>query len=156
MRIIKVGDKDDWKLTTVTPVSQWSADISNYANEVVRILGLNTPRMAALAANQIDISYRIIALPGDPIFMPKVVKAEGKVRGTEGCWSIPGIWAVVERPYHVIIKGFDPHTNEPKTWDISDRMARFAMHELDHINGILITDKAISVIKHDDIPVLKS
>jgi peptide deformylase len=61
--------------------------------------------------------------------------------GVEGCLSIPGLVGEVERPVAVTVKGLNRHgqamTVKPKGW-----LARIFQHEIDHLNGVLFTDRA--------------
>lgn len=146
-RMIMTTDDDAWKLTTRTEETEWTPEIRELANEVIRCLRINNPGMAALAANQIDIRKRIIALPGRAIFNP-ISDADYDLSNPdlwfawEGCYSIADVWALVGRPYHVTITGLNPENGEPLAWNLEGINARIALHELDHIDGILMTDRA--------------
>jgi peptide deformylase len=78
-----------------------------------------------------------------PIVManPKIVKFsdETSVLG-EGCLSIPGINGSVERANNVTIEYTDIWGN-PHTLRCDRLLSRCAQHEIDHLNGILFTDK---------------
>lgn len=75
---------------------------------------------------------------------PKVVwESRKRVTGIEGCLSLPGYLGEVERPYAVTVKCQDRFGRRKrlrlKGWD-----ARIFQHEIDHLNGILYTDKLTS------------
>ena len=74
---------------------------------------------------------------------PVILETKGAVRDQEGCLSLPGLSAVVERPEYVKAQALDREGNlfEIEGWDL---MARAICHELDHLDGILYIDKAIS------------
>ena len=57
----------------------------------------------------------------------------------EGCLSIPGIRAAVERPESLIIEYYDENWKKHKE-EYSGMAARVIQHEYDHIEGILFTD----------------
>jgi peptide deformylase len=61
--------------------------------------------------------------------------------GVEGCLSIPGLVGEVERPLAVTVKGLNRRgqamTVKAKGW-----LARIFQHEIDHVNGVLFTDRA--------------
>ncbi|CRX37557.1 peptide deformylase [Estrella lausannensis] len=59
---------------------------------------------------------------------------------TEGCLSIPGIEADVERPYEVSVRYTDLN-GEQKEERASGWYAKALMHEMDHLDGILFTDR---------------
>ena len=103
-----------------------------------------------LAAPQIGVSKRIavidIAHEGEepaPLYMvnPEIIwRSDEKEVYEEGCLSVPGQRAEVERPASVKIKYLDYHGNEQELL-AEDFLAVAAQHELDHLDGILYIDK---------------
>jgi len=59
----------------------------------------------------------------------------------EGCLSLPGVHVDVERPIHVRVRAQDEH-GEPILLEASGLEARVVQHELDHLDGTLILDRA--------------
>jgi peptide deformylase len=57
----------------------------------------------------------------------------------EGCLSIPGLKADVARFGEIEVTGFDPG-GEPKRWSVKGWPARIFQHEIDHLDGRLLTD----------------
>ncbi len=100
-----------------------------------------------LAAPQVGVSKRIIVVdPQDgsgqlyQLINPEIVKAEGWVEGTEGCLSIPGMIGDVWRYEKVQVVALD--RTGKKVWiDAEGYLARIFQHEIDHLDGILYTDK---------------
>lgn len=75
------------------------------------------------------------------IFNPEYVfKSDELVDGVEGCLSIPGWAGEVTRHERVVVKGLDKQGNririEAEGW-----LARVFQHEVDHLNGVLFTDR---------------
>ncbi|GAB4486962.1 MAG: peptide deformylase [Anaerolineales bacterium] len=68
------------------------------------------------------------------------------VTGTEGCLSIPGYLGEVERFEAVTVKGQN-RRGQPITLKLKDWTARIFQHEIDHLNGVLFTDRATKVWK---------
>ena len=66
--------------------------------------------------------------------------------GVEGCLSIPGIVGEVERSISITIKGMNRH-GQPMTVRAAGWLARIFQHEIDHLNGVLFTDRADKVWK---------
>jgi peptide deformylase len=64
--------------------------------------------------------------------------------GTEGCLSIPGFIGDVERLDQITIKGQN-RFGKPMRVKASGWMARIFQHEIDHLNGVLFTDRALRV-----------
>lgn len=71
---------------------------------------------------------------------PEIVKADGAQLGDEGCLSAPGEWARVERPMRVTVKAFDRNGKE-FTVNGEGLLARALCHEIDHLDGVLFTDR---------------
>jgi len=114
-----------------------------------------------LAAPQIGISERIIVVeyfereedeqvedaPKKVWAMinPEIVKSSGEmVMGIEGCLSIPGLVGEVERHEQVLVKGMNRH-GKPMKVKAKGWLARIFQHEIDHVNGILFTERAVRV-----------
>jgi peptide deformylase len=58
---------------------------------------------------------------------------------TEGCLSIPGFKADVYRYWAIEVEGFQPN-GQRKTWSVKGWPARIFQHEIDHLDGRLLTD----------------
>ena len=75
-----------------------------------------------------------------PIINPEIVwSSESEVMMEEGCLSLPDIWINISRPSEVIVKFFDQKGKEQER-KFSGVDSRAAQHEIDHLNGVLITD----------------
>lgn len=68
------------------------------------------------------------------------------VTGPEGCLSIPGYMGEVERFQSITVKGQN-RRGQPVTLRLKDWTARIFQHEIDHLNGILFTDRATKIWK---------
>ncbi len=107
-----------------------------------------------LAAPQIGILKRVIVIdtreedgPGlIEMINPEIIEAEGTQLSTEGCLSIPGLNGEVERRMYVKVKGLDRDGNEV-LMDAEGYLAVVFQHEIDHLDGILYTDKAKTIYK---------
>lgn len=104
---------------------------------------------AGLAAPQIGVSLRACVVKGEqgqPVALvnPEVVKAEGSQVGYEGCLSIPGMIGEVERAESVVVKGVG-RRGKPIRVRATGFTARAYQHEIDHLNGVLFTDKLTSL-----------
>jgi peptide deformylase len=84
------------------------------------------------------------------IINPEIIKtSEEKVRGVEGCLSIPGLIGEVERYQAIQVKALNRH-GKPVKLKVDGWLARIFQHEIDHLNGILFTDLATEVWKPRD------
>jgi peptide deformylase len=113
-----------------------------------------------LAAPQVGISDRLIVveypendeLEDSPRKLYVVVNPEITARseesefGIEGCLSIPGLQGEVERALAVTVKG-RTRRNQPIRIKAKGWLARIFQHEIDHIDGVVFTDRASRVWK---------
>jgi len=99
-----------------------------------------------LAAPQVGILKRIIVIDvgHGPLILinPEVVEANGEVEDREGCLSVPGKEGNVIRPQYVKVNAQDREGN-PIEIQGENLLARALCHEIDHLNGILYTDKVV-------------
>lgn len=106
-----------------------------------------------LAAPQVGILRRVVVIDiGDgpiKIINPEIVESEGEIVGIEGCLSIPGVSGDVPRPEKIKVKYMDVEGNE-KLIEAEGALARVYCHELDHLDGVLYTDKALET--YDVVP----
>jgi peptide deformylase len=114
------------------------------------------PRTVGLAAPQIGRLWRVafVDCTGHPkvpraqgliwLIDPLVVWSEGDVEGREGCLSLPDITANVRRPASVAVEttGLD---GARRTVEASGFEARVIVHEMDHLDGVLILDRVSSL-----------
>ncbi len=78
---------------------------------------------------------------------PEIVKSSIEVEtGIEGCLSIPGLVGEVERNLKIQLKGFN-RRGQPVKIKAEGWLARIFQHEMDHINGVLFSDRATRVWK---------
>lgn len=118
-----------------------------------------------LAANQVGLLNRVLVMdcaareegePGarKPIIManPEIVWAsEDRSIMEEGCLSIPGQFAEVERPASVRVKYLDYNGNEAElVTEEGSLLTHCVQHEIDHLNGVLFVDY-LSKLKRDMI-----
>ncbi|MBC5825427.1 MAG: peptide deformylase [Candidatus Eremiobacteraeota bacterium] len=109
-----------------------------------------------LAAPQVGVAKRIVVVHvgDDPqahaIVNPVLSDFEGEVVAPEGCLSIPGKVGDVTRAERCRVSGLE--RNGKKTSFLAEGMlARCFQHEVDHLDGILILDKAQNI--RDAVPV---
>ncbi len=103
---------------------------------------------AGLAAPQIGVSLRAVVIDVDEgyfeLINPVIVSAKGEQSGAEGCLSVKGKQGTVTRPYKVKAEYRDRFGKKHKL-TAEGFFARAVCHELDHLDGILYTDKASEV-----------
>lgn len=133
-KISKKVDKIDERIITLLD------DMKDTMYEAEGI-GLAAPQVGVLRrVAVIDVGEGIIELVN-----PVIVYERGTQCEEEGCLSIPGEKGTVKRPAKVIVRAIN---RNGETFEITgtELLARALCHEIDHLNGILFTDK---VIKED-------
>ena len=76
---------------------------------------------------------------------PEIVKTSWrKVNSEEGCLSIPGVWGIVRRHRHVVVKYLDRDGKKQKR-KLKGLEGIVVQHETDHLDGILFTDKVVKL-----------
>jgi peptide deformylase len=98
-----------------------------------------------LAAPQIGVSLRIFVMDDGKrgaraIVNPVVTERGGVVKEEEGCLSLPGIFAEVERSKSLRIEGLDGE-GQPIGFEAQGLQAKIIQHELDHLDGVLFIDR---------------
>jgi peptide deformylase len=136
-----------------------------YDEELTRL----TARMASLmvdaigvglAATQIGILRRVFVFNrGDDAIaavVNPVVVAVGEERETqnEGCLSLQGVLAPVERALRVRVEGQDERGRNV-AYDLEGNPARTAQHELDHLDGVLVIDRTTPEARREALATLR-
>lgn len=97
-----------------------------------------------LAAVQVGVLKRVVVIDcGDnyiELINPEIVSVKGHQQKYEGCLSLPHKTAVTERPMSVKVKAQN-RLGEIVEYDGEDLLARCFCHEIDHLDGILFTDR---------------
>ena len=98
-----------------------------------------------LAAPQVGILQRIFVIDvfddyGLRVFInPEILEVSGSQIGEEGCLSVPGESAEVDRPNYVKVKALN-EKGEEFVLEATELLARAILHENDHLNGKLFID----------------
>lgn len=124
------------------PVSKINASVRQLLDDM-----LETMRAApgvGLAAPQVGVSKRMIVVEYEDQYYqlvnPEITRAEGWVRGVEGCLSLPGHVGDVDRYEKVQVVALD-RAGKKVYIDAEGWLARVFQHEIDHLDGIMYTDK---------------
>lgn len=105
-----------------------------------------------LAANQIGILRRIFVVDlGDEdglrVFVnPEILEQSGEQSMKEGCLSIPGVRGEVKRPAKIKVKAQN-EKGEFFVLEAEDLLAVCICHEMDHLDGVLFTDKVVGSLE---------
>jgi len=140
------------------PVKQFDPELQALIDDMVE-----TMRQApgvGLAAPQVGVSQRVIVVEYSkddedeeaPKKLYVVVNPELKVtdaspvKGVEGCLSLPGLLGEVERSQALTVKGLNRH-GSPVRIKAAGWLARIFQHEVDHLDGVVFTDRASRIWK---------
>jgi peptide deformylase len=101
-----------------------------------------------LAGPQVGIGRRVIVVDvqqegTEPFALlnPRIVESSRETdKAEEGCLSIPGVSAGVERPSRVVVDGIDEN-GHPVRIEAEGLLGRCLQHEIDHLDGILFIDR---------------
>ncbi len=113
-----------------------------------------------LAAPQVGVSQRVVVVEyaedeeneDGPkklyvLVNPEILQpSEETEMGIEGCLSVPGLVGEVERHTSLTVKGQN-RRGQPVKYKVSGWLARIFQHEIDHLDGIIYTDRAVRVWK---------
>lgn len=141
-------------------VTDFGAELQTLIDDMVE-----TMRQApgvGLAAPQVNIPLQVIVVEfGDEddeeapsklytVVNPEIVRASNNtVTGVEGCLSIPGIVGEVDRVDQITVQGLN-RRGQPLRLKADGWLARIFQHEIDHLNGVLFTDRANRVWKPEE------
>ena len=129
------------------PVVDFGPDLQNLIDDMIETM--HAAPGVGLAAPQVGVELR--AFVADPssgrsigelvtIINPTVVSKEGIQPEEEGCLSIPGFSARVDRPAHLVVRGVNREGEELEVAG-NGLLARILQHELDHLDGTLFVDR---------------
>lgn len=103
---------------------------------------------AGLAAPQIGVAKRVVVIDVEEGYFemvnPVILTTKGEQTGPEGCLSVKGKQGTVTRPNKVKAEYRDRKGKKHKL-TADGFFARAVCHELDHLDGILYTDKAVEI-----------
>ncbi|TMD58511.1 MAG: peptide deformylase [Chloroflexi bacterium] len=102
-----------------------------------------------LAAPQVGVPLRVAVVEIEKklftLVNPEIVERSKETQtGPEGCLSIPGYWADVERAMKVRVRALDK-SGKRFTTTAEGFLARAFQHELDHLDGVLYIDRLPSL-----------
>jgi peptide deformylase len=125
-------------------VTEFGKDLQILIDEM--IVTMRYREGTGIAAPQVGESLRLIIVEHeDKMYVmanPEIIQSSKETEvNIEGCLSVPNIGTKVERALKITVKGQDrngkPIRIKAKGW-----LARIFQHEIDHINGILIVERA--------------
>ena len=159
MRVLTVYDKDDSLLLRNASIDFTDRDLLSKDFEALAAKMLHTVQDPSqdgvgIAAPQVGLNRRVICvlrydLPGEPFGVYPNARLDSlwgeRLSGPEGCLSIPGWAGSVPRYQNIIVSYTDPETLQTVKERVEGYTAVIFQHEIDHLDGILYTDRADSL-----------
>ena len=142
--VVKFGDPV--LKSVASPVASFGPELRA---EVERMIAIMRDGMGVgLAATQLGVLRRLLVFQAGADSEPTALinpevewLSDEVVVAEEGCLSLPRVSMDVERPLHARFSGLDVD-GEPIRIEASGLEARVLQHELDHLDGVLILDRA--------------
>ena len=147
MALLKIRREGDPVLRTrADEVTQINEKTNRLIDDMLETMVHNEG--VGLAAPQVGVCQRIIVVRSDPdsfelVFInPEIKSKNGETVAEEGCLSIPGKTGIVSRAQQITVSGLN-RKGEQVSVEASELLARIIQHEIDHLNGVLFTDKIL-------------
>ena len=108
-----------------------------------------------LAAPQVGTLRRVIVIDVRDenglieLINPEILEQSGKAFEEEGCLSVPGVTANVERPQKVKVTGLN-RMGEEVVYEAEGFLAKAFCHEIDHLEGMLFIDRPHELIEDEE------
>jgi peptide deformylase len=145
MAIREIVEFPDPRLRTkAQPVAVFDAELRQLAADMLETM-YEAPGIG-LAATQVDVHRQVLVLDVSEeknapmvIINPRIVEREGQQVYQEGCLSVPGIFADVERADRIRVEAQDLD-GKPVVIEADGLLAVCIQHEMDHLAGKLFVD----------------
>ena len=145
MAILDVLSFPDERLRTVAkPVEEVNDVIKQLVSDMFKTM--KDENGIGLAATQVNRHVQVVVMDvsedqNEPrVFInPEIIRKDGSTISEEGCLSVPGNYAKVERAESITVKALDQN-GESFELDAEGLLAICIQHELDHLKGKLFID----------------
>ena len=155
MATLEVVVFPDKRLREVSkPVEVIDDELVKLVNDMAETMYLNDG--IGLAAIQVGVPIRLFICDIAPtdeqgqelmVFInPEIIERSGKLSGSEGCLSVPGLREEVKRSQYIVMKAINLEGEEFEV-EASDLMAVCLQHELDHLNGVVFLDHLSAITR---------
>ncbi|PRO67332.1 peptide deformylase [Alteromonas gracilis] len=145
MAILDVLSFPDERLRTAAkPVEEVNDEIKQLVSDMFETM--KDENGIGLAATQVNRHVQVVVMDvsedqNEPrVFInPEIIRKDGSTISEEGCLSVPGNYAKVERAEAITVKALDQN-GESFELDAEGLLAICIQHELDHLKGKLFID----------------
>lgn len=153
-------DGDSILLKKSRPVTDFNQRLHTLLDDMRETLlqadgvGLAAPQVGVLRRAVIVIDTNREDLPVEEqmieLINPEIIEEDGEQTGQEGCLSVPGVYGIVTRPEHVIVRAQD-RFGAPFEVEGTGLTARCFCHEIDHLDGHLFTERAERFLTQEEL-----
>ena len=156
MAILTILSYPDPRLHTVAkPVAVVDDRIRTLAADMIETM--YESKGVGLAATQVNVHERVVVMDvseehNQPLVMinPELLwQSDERIKGEEGCLSVPGVFDSVERAAQVKLQALDEH-GHMQTYEADGLMAVCIQHEMDHLMGKVFVEY-LSLLKRTRI-----
>ncbi len=139
------------------PVTSWNKKLEKEIAQMSSLLlKAKDPEGVGLAATQVGLDRRLFIINDKSltVFINPIILSSSKImlsdkietnkRYLEGCLSVPTLWGFVDRPYSITVTYQEPITLNQITKSFTNFQSSYFQHELDHLDGILFTDRILA------------
>jgi len=156
-QVVKFGDPV--LKSKASPVAEFGEGLRADADRMIAIMrdGMGV----GLAATQVGLLRRLLVFQASHDAEPTALanpeiewSGDDLVVAEEGCLSLPRVSMDVERPLHVAVSGLDVDGEQVRI-EASGLEARVLQHEIDHLDGVLILDRAERVQRKGALRALR-
>ncbi|OIN11030.1 peptide deformylase [Oceanisphaera psychrotolerans] len=144
-KVLEVLRFPDERLRTVAkPVTEFTPALQQIVDDMFETM--YAEEGIGLAATQVDVHQQLIVIDVSEdreqqlvLINPEIIEQSGSTGIEEGCLSVPGARALVERAERIKVRAQD----RQGTWfelDADDLLAICIQHEMDHLIGKLFVD----------------
>lgn len=138
------------------PVTKFDQKLHDLLDDMAETL--EKANGAGLAAPQVGILRRVFLVDiGDEglfeMINPEILETSGEQDDLEGCLSVPGKWGMVKRPNYVRVRAQD-RFGEWYEVEAEALLARCILHENDHLDGHLYTEKVHKWMTEEEIAAM--
>jgi peptide deformylase len=141
------------------PVTNFDGRLHQLLDDMAETLA--SENGVGLAAPQVGVLRRVVLVletnvPDEQeeyvieLINPEIIESSGEQYGAEGCLSVPGEFGLVKRPYKVKVRAQDRY-GEWFEVEGEGLTGRCFCHELDHLEGILFTEKCDRMLTQEEL-----
>lgn len=152
LKIVTENDDIDFLRKKSREVTEITPRIKTLLDDMVETM--RAANGCGLAAVQVGVLRRVVVIETEEglfeLINPVIVKTSGTQESAEGCLSLPGKWGMTKRPQCVTVRALDREGNEIEVTGF-DLLAKALCHEIDHLDGIIYTDKVTRMLGADEV-----